>query len=343
MFFDAKPYDRESFNRANERYGFQLKYINNRLTKDTVSLAAGYDAVCAFVNDEISADVLQSLHQNGIRLIAMRSAGYNNVDLETAYERIHVVRVPAYSPYAVAEHAAAMILSLNRKIYRSFIRTRDSNFSLNGLLGFDLNGKTAGVIGTGRIGQILVKILQGFGMRVLVYDVFPNKEWAANAGADYVSLDELYRESDIISLHCPLTKETKHLINAESLGKMKQGVMLINTSRGGLIKTKDLINALKSQKIGCAGLDVYEEEDQYFFEDHSSEILTDDVLARLLTFPNVLVTAHQAFFTREALENIAETTLHNIRDYFDNKPLLNEICYRCEKPECLHKKTGRCF
>ena len=329
MFFDAKPYDRDSFNRANEAFGFEIKYINNRLTEDTVSLSAGYDAVCAFVNGEISAAVIECLHRNGTGLIALRCAGYNNVDLKAAYEKVRVVRVPAYSPYAVAEHAAALILSLNRKTYRSFIRTRDSNFALNGLLGFDLNGKTAGVIGTGRIGQVMVRILKGFGMDVLLYDRYPNKEWAAAAGATYVELDEIYAKADIISLHCPLTPETKYIINAASIAKMKHGVMLINTSRGALINTKDLIDALKTGKIGAAGLDVYEEEDEYFFEDHSSTILTDDTLARLLTFPNVLITAHQAFFTQEALSNIADTTLGNIHAYFAGEPLVNEVCFKC--------------
>jgi D-lactate dehydrogenase len=342
MFFDTKPYDREFFNIANEKHGYKIKYINNRLSEDTAPLAIGYDAVCAFVNDDISSAVVDLLYENGIQLIALRSAGYNNVDLKAVYKKIHVVRVPAYSPYAVAEHAMALILSLNRKIHKAYNRTRDSNFALGGLLGFDLHGKTAGIIGTGRIGQILAGILRGFGMRVLAFDRFPKKEWAAETGVEYTELNELYQQSAIISLHCPLTPETEHMVNAESLAQMKDGVMLINTSRGGLIQTQDLIDALKRKKIGSAGLDVYEEEDEYFFEDRSDEVMTDDVLARLLTFPNVLVTAHQAFFTKEALANIAETTLGNINAYFDEKNLDNEICYRCSTDSCPRKTTGRC-
>ena len=343
IFFDAKPYDQDFFDAANKRHGYEIKYIGGRLSADTAPLAAGYDAVCAFVNDDLSAPVAELLYKNGIRLIAMRCAGYNNVDLKAVYEKIHVARVPAYSPYAVAEHAVALILTLNRKTHKAYNRTRESNFALGGLLGFDLHGKTAGVIGTGRIGQILAGLLRGFGMRVLAFDRFPNAEWAAGAGVEYVSLEELYRQSDIISLHCPLTPETEHMINAASLAQMKHGVMLINTSRGALIQTQDLIDALKSGKIGFAGLDVYEEEDEYFFEDRSGEVLTDDVLARLFTFPNVLVTAHQAFFTKEALTNIAETTLANLDALFRDGSSVNEICYRCNKNSCLRKESGKCF
>jgi D-lactate dehydrogenase len=343
MFFDAKPYDQEFFDRANAAHGYEIKYISNRLSIDTVPLTAGYDAVCAFVNDDLSAPVVDGLHQNGIRVIAMRCAGYNNVDLKAVFGKIHVGRVPAYSPYAVAEHAVALILTLNRKTHKAYNRTRDGNFSLGGLLGSDLHGKTAGIIGTGRIGQILAGILKGFGMRVLAFDRFPNADWAAGAGVEYVELGELYRQSDIVSLHCPLMPETKYMVNAESLAQMKDGVMLINTSRGGLIQTKDLINALKTGKIGTAGLDVYEEEDGYFFEDRSGEVLTDDVLARLFTFPNVLVTAHQAFFTREALINIAETTLGNLDVFFRGETMANEICYHCSKDSCQRKSTGKCF
>jgi len=343
IFFDAKPYDREFFDAANAKHGYEIKYIGNRLSADTAPLAAGYDAVCAFVNDDLSGPVADILFNKGIRVIAMRCAGYNNVDLKSVFGRIHVGRVPAYSPYAVAEHAVALILTLNRKTHKAYNRTRDGNFALSGLLGFDLHSKTAGIIGTGRIGQILAGILKGFGMRVLAYDRFPKTDWAAEAGVEYVPLEELYRQSDIISLHCPLTPETEYMIRAESLAQMKKGVMLINTSRGGLIQTQALIDALKTGKIGSAGLDVYEEEDGYFFEDWSGEVLTDDVLARLFTFPNVLVTAHQAFFTKEALGNIAGTTLSNLDAFFRGEIMTNEICYHCSKDACPRKTTGKCF
>jgi len=343
IFFDAKPYDQEFFDRANRQHGYEIRYIGSRLSADTATLAAGHDAVCAFVNDDLSAPVADVLYQNGIRVIAMRCAGYNNVDLKAAFGKIHIARVPAYSPYAVAEHAVALILTLNRKTHKAYNRTRDSNFALGGLLGFDLHGKTAGVIGTGRIGKILAEILKGFGMRVLAFDRFPAPDWAAAAGVEYVPLDQLYRQTDIISLHCPLTAETEHMINADSLAQMKDGVMLINTSRGALIQTQDLISALKSGKIGFAGLDVYEEEDEYFFEDRSGEVLTDDILARLLTFPNVLVTSHQAFFTKEALTNIAETTLSNLDIFFRGETMENEVCYRCGTDPCPRKDSGKCF
>jgi D-lactate dehydrogenase len=343
IFFDAKPYDRQFFDAASPKYGFEIKYIANRLSADTAPLAAGYDAVCAFVNDEISGPVTDILFNEGIRMIALRCAGYNNVDLQSAFGRIHVARVPAYSPYAVAEHAVALLMALNRKTHKAYNRTRDSNFALGGLLGFDLHGKTAGIIGTGRIGQIMAEILRGFGMRILAFDRFPKTDWAAKNGVEYVEEDELYRQADVISLHCPLTPETQYMINAASLAKMKDDVVLINTSRGGLIQTRDLIQALKNKKIGAAGLDVYEEEDGYFFEDRSGEVLTDDVLARLFTFPNVLVTAHQAFFTREALTNIAETTLGNLDQFFRGETMANEICYHCSKDCCPRKTTGKCF
>jgi D-lactate dehydrogenase len=343
IFFDAKPYDQEFFDRANAKHGYEIKYIGGRLSVDTAPLAAGYDAVCAFVNDDLSGPVADILFNKGIRVIGLRCAGYNNVDLKSAFGRIHIARVPAYSPYAVAEHAVALILTLNRKTHKAYNRTRDSNFALGGLLGFDLHDKTVGIIGTGRIGQVLAEILKGFGMRVLAFDRFPKTDWAVKAGVEYVSLEELYRQSDIISLHCPLTPETEHMINGSSLAQMKDGVMLINTSRGALIQTQDLINALKNGKVGFAGLDVYEEEDGYFFEDRSGEVLTDDVLARLFTFPNVLVTAHQAFFTREALTNIAETTLSNLDVFFRGETMANEICYRCSKDSCPRKENGRCF
>ena len=341
-FFDTKPYDKRSFDEVNASYGFDIKYFKTRLSKETVELTDGFDAVCAFVNDEIDSDVLDHLKEHKIDLIAMRCAGYNNVDLKHAYERVHVMRVPSYSPYSVAEHAAALVLALNRKTHRAFYRTRDGNFSIDGLVGFDLHGKTAGVIGTGKIGQCFIDIMKGFGMRILAYDLFPNEEYAKKAGVEYTDLKTLYMESDVISLHCPLTPETHYLIDEEATELMKPGALLINTGRGQLIKTKALINALKRGKIGGAGLDVYEEEADYFFEDFSSTTISDDILARLMTFPNVLITSHQGFFTREALHNIAETTLENIKDFFEDKPLNNEICYQCSG-NCVKPGQKRCF
>lgn len=342
-FFDTKKYDREFFNRTNSSYKFKLKFFEARLSTDTVSLADGYDAVCAFVNDDLSAEVIDRLYESGVRLIAMRCAGYNNVDLSAAWGKIHVVRVPSYSPYAIAEHAAAMMLTMNRKTHKAYNRTRENNFTINGLMGFDLFGKTAAVIGTGRIGRIFIKILRGFGMDVLAYDKFPNKQAAEEEGFTYVSLEEIYKRADIISLHCPLNRETKHLINKKSISMMKQGAMIINTGRGGLINTVDLISGLKNGKIASACLDVYEEEGEYFFEDFSDTGVSDDILARLLTFPNVLVTSHQAFFTKEALTNIAATTFSNIEAFRKAEALDNEVCYRCDKENCRKEKEGRCF
>ncbi len=342
-FFDAKPYDREFFDAANVDFQYEIRYFENHLTFDTVVLADGCNVVCAFVNDTISAEVVQELNRRNVKLVALRSAGYNNVDLKAAYRVMPVVRVPGYSPHAVAEHAVALIMSLNRKIHKAYYRTRDANFSITGLLGFDMAGKVAGIIGTGRIGQIAAKILRGFDMEVLAYDLYPNEAFASAESVRYVPLDELYRRADVISLHCPLSPATYHLVNAESLAQMKDGVMLINTGRGGLVDTKALIDALKGGKVGSAGLDVYEEESEFFFEDYSNQVLTDDILARLLTFSNVLITAHQGFFTREALSSIARTTLQNIRDFFADAPLTNEICFRCGNDVCQKKRSGRCF
>lgn len=342
-FFDTKPYDREYFERTDSRYGFEIKYYPARLGADTAALAAGYDAVCAFVNDEIDRPTADALVAGGVKLVALRCAGYNNVDLEAVWGRLHVVRVPAYSPHAVAEHALALLLALNRKTHKAYYRTRDGNFTLSGLVGFDLFAKKAGVVGTGQIGRIAAGILRGLGMEVLVSDPFPNADWAASIGARYVDLGELFRASDVVTLHCPLTSETRHLVNAEVLATMKQGAIIINTGRGGLIDTKALIDSLKDDRLGGAGLDVYEEEDAYFFEDHSATIIKDDVLARLLTLPNVLVTSHQAFLTVEALEAIAETTLGNVASYFLKGELANEICYRCTQKDCERKRTGKCF
>ncbi len=328
-FFDAKPYDIESFNELNRAYGFTIKYFKFHLTPDNVVLVHGYDAVIIFVNDTIDAEMIMKLKEYGVKLIALRSAGFNNVDLKAALNNISVVRVPAYSPHAIAEHTVALMLTLNRKVHRAYFRTRDTNFALNGLLGFDMYGKTAGVIGTGRIGKVLVGILRGFGMEVLLNDMYPDEAFAAETGSRYTSLEEVYRSSDIISLNCPLTRETEYMINSSTIAMMKKGVMLINTGRGKLIRTADLIEGLKSGQIGSAGLDVYEEESQFFFEDLSDRVLADDVLARLLTFNNVIITSHQGFFTREAIRNIAETTLKNIDDFFAGRKLVNEVCFNC--------------
>jgi D-lactate dehydrogenase len=273
--------------------------------------------------------MIDKLNEYGVKLIALRSSGFNNIDLKAAYEKIKIVRVPAYSPNAIAEHTVALMLVLNRKIHRAYYRTRDMNFSLDGLLGFDMYKKTAGIIGTGRIGKALAIILKGFGMEVLTNDNYPDEKFAKEHGVRYTDLDELFAKSDIISLNCPLTKETEYIINCDNIAKMKDGVMIINTGRGKLIKTVDLIDGLKAGKIGSAGLDVYEEESEFFFEDLSNRILSDDILARLLSFNNVIITSHQGFFTREALNNIAGTTMENINEFFSGKPLTNEVCLHC--------------
>lgn len=324
-FFGAKPYDIASFDKVNEKYNYDIRYYKGHLNPNNVVLTQGVDAVCIFVNDTADATVIDAMVDNGVKLLALRCAGFNNVDLKAAKGKLPVVRVPAYSPYAVAEYSLALMLSLNRKIHRAYWRTRDGNFSLNGLMGFDMHGKTIGIIGTGKIAKILIRMLKGFGMRILAYDLYPDLKFAEEEGFSYVSLDELYRESDIISLHCPLTDQTKYMINKDSIGKMKDGVMIINTGRGQLINTNDLIEGLKEKKIVAAGLDVYEEEGEYFYEDKSDKIIDDDILARLLSFNNVIVTSHQAFFTREALHNIAETTLQNIDDFRHHRPLVNEV------------------
>lgn len=341
-FFDAKPYDRKSFTEVNKDFEFDITYFDVHLNEQTAVLCDGFDGICVFVNDSISAPVINEAIQQGVKIIALRCAGYNNVDFKVAYGKIHVVRVPAYSPYAVAEHAAALMLSLNRKIYKAYHRVRDGNFSINGLLGFDMHGKTAGVVGTGKIGKCLISILKGFGMNVLAHDPRPDQEYAQETGISYASLETIYKESDIISLHCPLSKETEYMISAAAIKQMKTGVMLINTSRGKLVDTHALINGLKSGKIGSAGLNVYEEESEYFFEDRSLELIADDILARLLTFPNVLMTSHQGFFTNEALRNIALTTLNNFKEFFAGGYLKNEICYQCDKT-CRKKENKRCF
>jgi D-lactate dehydrogenase len=309
--FSTKPYDRVSFEEANAGHGHELHYFEPRLTDETVRLADGFDAVCAFVNDQVDAGVVEALAGGGTELILLRSAGFNHVDLRAAAERgLTVARVPAYSPYAVAEHAMGLVLTLNRKFHRAHARVREGNFALDGLLGFDLHGKTMGVVGTGKIGTVFARIAAGFGCRVLAHDPYPNEE-VEGLGARYVEMGEMLAEADIIALHLPLTPETHHLIDGDAVARMKEGVMLINTSRGGLVDTRAVIEGLKSGRIGSLGLDVYEEEADLFFEDLSGTVIQDDVFARLLTFPNVLVTGHQGFFTREALAAIAGTTLGN--------------------------------
>lgn len=312
LLFSSQHYDQESFTQAAASSALELHFQSARLTPDTAPLAQGFEVVCAFINDDLGAEVLQRLASGGTRLIALRSAGYNHVDLAAAaHLGLTVVRVPAYSPHAVAEHAVALILALNRRLHRAYNRTREGDFTLHGLTGFDLHGKTVGVVGTGQIGAAFARIMAGFGCQLLAYDPYPNPELLA-LGARYLKLPELLGQARIISLHCPLTEHTRHLINAESLARLQPGAMLINTGRGALVDTPALIDALKSGQLGYLGLDVYEEEAQLFFEDRSDLPLQDDVLARLLTFPNVIVTAHQAFLTREALEAIAATTLDNI-------------------------------
>ncbi|MHA6193552.1 2-hydroxyacid dehydrogenase [Pseudomonas wadenswilerensis] len=320
LFFSSQSYDQDSFSAAPAVDGLELHFLPTRLNEDTAVLAAGHDVVCAFINDDLSAPVLERLAAAGTRLIALRSAGYNHVDLATAKRQgLTVVRVPAYSPHAVAEHAVALILALNRRLHRAYNRTREGDFSLHGLTGFDLHGKTVGVVGTGQIGLAFARIMAGFGCQLLAYDPYPNPEVLA-LGARYLDLDQLLRQSNIISLHCPLTPQTRHLINIQSLADLQPGAMLINTGRGALVDTPALIEALKSGQLGYLGLDVYEEEAQIFFEDRSDQPLQDDVLARLLTFPNVIVTAHQAFLTREALAAIAGTTLDNIARWMVGEP-----------------------
>ncbi|HEY9769907.1 MAG TPA: 2-hydroxyacid dehydrogenase [Coleofasciculaceae cyanobacterium] len=323
--FSTKPYDRQFLAQVNQKHNHELQFFSPSLDGQTVTLAAGFEAVCVFVNDRLERKIMEILSQQGIKLIALRCAGYNNVDLDAARElEITVVRVPAYSPHAVAEHAIALILTLNRKIHRAYYRVREGNFALNGLLGFNLHGRTVGIVGTGKIGRITGQILHGFGCRILAYDLNPHQEFAEQYG-EYVALKELLAQSDIISLHCPLTEDTYHLIDDEAVNLVKPGVMLVNTSRGGLVDTKAVIKGLKSKQIGHLALDVYEQEEKMFFEDLSGEIIQDDVFERLLTFPNVIITGHQAFFTVDALNNIAETTLANITAIANNQPCPNQL------------------
>ena len=319
-FYDTKPYDKKYFNIINEQYGFTINYFETKLSARTAKLAEGSDAVCAFVNDDVSAPTIDALNKLRIKIIAMRCAGYNNVDIRYAQDKIPVVRVPAYSPHAVAEHAMALLLTLNRRIHKAFLRTRDFNFSLNGLTGFDLYGKTVGVVGTGKIGSAFIDTCRGFGMKVLAYDVFPNLD-----GVEYVDMETLLKRADLISLHCPLTPSTRHIINAKSIDKMKKGVFIVNTSRGALIDSEALLYGLLNEKLGGACLDVYEEESDLFYEDNSATIVKDDILSRLICLPNVIVTSHQGFLTGEALTNIASTTLENISEFFADGSLDNQI------------------
>ncbi len=340
-FFDAKPYDKPSFEKHGKENGITFKYFETRLNEDTVELARGYDGVCVFVNDTINAEVIDRLYEMGIKILALRCAGFNNVDVKYANGKLHVFRVPAYSPYAVAEHAIALLLTSIRRIHKAYIRSRDFNFSLSGLTGFDLHGKTVGVVGTGKIGRVFIDICRGFGMKVLAFDKFPASDLDNGDTVRYTQLDELFAKSDIISLHCPLTEETHHMIDENAIEKSKKGVVIINTSRGALVDAQALLDGIKSRKVGAACLDVYEEESDLFFEDNSGHILEDDILARLISMPNVIVTSHQAFLTEEALENIAETTVKNIIDFTENGQCPNELCYKGGKTsDC---KTGKCF
>lgn len=339
-FFDAKDYDKESFTAANQDDRYEIHYYDTRLTEDTYRLAEGCQVACVFVNDVVSKEVIDGLVSVGVRLLALRCAGYNNVDIEYAYRRLHVVRVPAYSPYAVAEHAMALLLTSIRRIHKAYIRTRDFNFSLNGLTGFDLHGKTVGIVGTGKIGRIFMDICRGFGMNIIAYDKFPMKD----SGINYVSLEEIWKQSDIISFHCPLTDENRYMVNNETIAMMKKGVVLLNTSRGALINSEALLQGIKERQIGAACLDVYEEESNVFFHDYSGHIVEDDTLARLISMPNVIVSSHQAFLTKEALGNIADTTFENIEQFFAEGKADNELCYKCSLiGECKRDHLGKCF
>jgi len=340
-FFDTKPYDRPAFEKYGEEYGVSFKYFETKLNEDTAELANGFDGVCVFVNDTVNAAVIDRLYAMGVRVVALRCAGFNNVDMKHAFGKVHVLRVPAYSPYAVAEHTMALLLTSVRRIHKAFIRTKDYNFSLAGMTGFDLHGKTVGVIGTGRIGRVFIDICRGFGMKVLAYDKFPAEGLDNGDTVRYVPLETLFSQSDILSLHCPLTEETYHIIGEDALAQCKRGVVLLNTSRGALVDAEALLAGIKSRKVGAACLDVYEEEADLFFEDYSGHILNDDTLARLISMPNVIVTSHQAFLTEEALANIAQTTVQNIAGFFAANQCPNELCYRSSGAEDC--RTGKCF
>lgn len=339
-FFDSKQYDIDSFKAATQDTDIKIKFFETKLNSDTAELAKGYDAVCIFVNDMLDAETIDILYNEGVKSVALRCAGYNNVDVKHAYKKLHIVRVPAYSPYAVAEHAMALLLTSVRRIHKAYIRTKDFNFSLNGLTGFDLHGKTVGIIGTGKIGRVFADICKGFGMNIIAYDKYPNK----NSGLNYTDLDTIFSQSDIISLHCPLTSETYNMINSSTVEKLKKGVIIVNTSRGALIDSEALLEGIKSRKIGAACLDVYDEESDIFFQDFSGHIVNDDTLARLITMPNVIVTSHQAFLTNEALKNIAETTVQNLLSLQREGRSDNELCYRCENFDtCSKDRKEKCF
>ena len=323
-FFDTKDYDKKLFDEYNSKYGYEITYFESKLSKETAPLTKGYDVVCIFVNDTADADTIKMLEENGVKLIALRCAGFNNVDLENK-GNIRVVRVPQYSPFAVAEHAVALLLNINRKIYKSYQRVKKYNFSLDGLLGFDIHGKTIGVIGTGRIGKAFMSIMKGFGVDIIAYDLFKDEKASEEIGFKYVELDELLAKSDIISMHCPLTKETERIINKESINKMKDGVILLNTSRGKLIDTESLIEAMYSGKIGGVGLDVYENEEEFFLRDMANSYKRDKNLSLLISMPNVIITSHQAFFTEEALNKIVSDTCENIKDIFEKGECDNEL------------------
>lgn len=316
-FFDTKDYDREMFDKYNSEYNYEITYFKTKLNEETAVLATGFNVVCIFVNDTANKVVLEKLKSLGVKLIALRCAGYNNVEISHLPSGLGVVRVPAYSPYAVAEHTAGLLLALDRKVYKSYQRTKKYNFSLDGLLGFDIHGKTVGVIGTGKIGKVFINIMNGFGANVIAYDVYQDKKAEEELNFKYTTLDEIYKNADIISLHCPLTEENHNMINKDSIAKMKKGVILLNTSRGKLINAKDLVDCLEKGMIGGVGLDVFEDEEEYFLNDMSNSYIRDAELSILLSMPNVVITAHQAFFTKEALEKIVSTTLSNIKEYID--------------------------
>ncbi len=326
-FFDTKPYDKNAFSVYAEDAGIKVKFFETKLNEDTVFLAKGAKAVCVFVNDTINKEVIDALAEMGIEILLLRCAGFNNVDVKYAKGKLHILRVPAYSPYAVAEHAIALLLTSIRRIHKAYIRSRDFNFSLSGLTGFDLHGKTVGVIGTGKIGKVFIDICKGFGMNVLCFDKFPDKSIEIEDRVRYTDLDTLMKNSDIISLHCPLTEETHHIISADTLEMCKKGVVIINTSRGALVDAEALLEGIKARKVGAACLDVYEEESDLFFEDNSGHILEDDTLARLISMPNVIVTSHQAFLTEEALDNIAKTTVENFVGFMKDGKSPNEVKY----------------
>ena len=325
-FFDTHSYDKKSFVEANKAFDYEIDLRDYKLNENTALTAQGYDVVCVFVNDVVNAEVIKTLADCGVKLIALRCAGFNNVDLRAAAAAgIKVVRVPAYSPYAVAEHGVALLMSLTRHIPQAYLRTKTANFNIEGLTGRDLYGLTAGILGTGKIGRIMADILMGFGMKIIAYDPFPNEQWAKEKNIEYVGLDEIFQRSDVLSLHCPLTEETKHVVNHDRMKMMKHDAVIINTGRGALIDSKALVHALKHGHIGGIGMDVYEEESKYFFSDWSTDIMTDDTLARLLTFPNVIITGHQAFLTTNALKNLAETTLENVKAFGSGAELVNEV------------------